>query len=124
MSAQQARERKKHYVTCLEDRAKAAEAEIAELETRIVELEAQNCGLRNIIHSMRPPGSFPAGVELAPESSRTAGAPAGRAAQRKVVAMQGLHGTEDSGVEERQVPGNDAGEFSLPSTRRLEPSQA
>ncbi|MEW5306956.1 MAG: hypothetical protein WDW36_009383 [Sanguina aurantia] len=109
VSAQQARERKKHYVTCLEDRAKAAEVDIAELEARIAELEAQNCGLRNIIHSMRPPGSFPAGVELAPESSRTAGAPAGRAAQRRVIAAQGGHAAEDSGLEERQVPGNDAG---------------
>ncbi|GLI59973.1 hypothetical protein VaNZ11_002031 [Volvox africanus] len=53
VSAQQARERKKQYVSSLEDQIRDQQTHIALLEKRLEMLESQNEALRNIIMTMR-----------------------------------------------------------------------
>jgi hypothetical protein len=66
VSAQQARERKKQYVTSLEDTISQQKDHIGILERRLKDLEAQAEALRNIIKSMR-------GFELAPAAAAAPG---------------------------------------------------
>jgi transcription factor HY5 len=61
-SAQQARERKKHYMTSIEVRARDMEAAVSSLESRHALLERENWTLRALLKtatsapaSMRPP---------------------------------------------------------------------
>ncbi|GIL65467.1 hypothetical protein Vafri_19249, partial [Volvox africanus] len=53
VSAQQARERKKQYVTSLEDQIRDQQTHIGLLEKRLEMMESQNEALRNIIMTMR-----------------------------------------------------------------------
>ncbi|PNH07814.1 Transcription factor HY5 [Tetrabaena socialis] len=53
VSAQQARERKKQYVSSLEDQIREQQAHIGLLEGRVEAVEAQNEALRNIVRTMR-----------------------------------------------------------------------
>lgn len=55
VSAQQARERKKQYVTQLEEQAKNAQDGLHGLQAKVADLERQNNALRSIIKTMRSP---------------------------------------------------------------------
>ncbi|KAG2426273.1 hypothetical protein HXX76_013030 [Chlamydomonas incerta] len=90
VSAQQARERKKQYVTSLEDQIREQQSHIGLLEKRIEVVESQNDALRNIIRTMRgfadapaPPAAAAAGPGEAaaqqPPQDGAARAAAGRA---------------------------------------------
>ncbi|KAK9820724.1 hypothetical protein WJX74_003911 [Apatococcus lobatus] len=56
VSAQQARERKKSYVSSLEDRAKELESQISNYEQKVNKLEKENGMLRNVIKNIQPAG--------------------------------------------------------------------
>lgn len=56
MSAQQARERKKSYVSNLEQRAREQEQSISQMEQRVNKLERENTMLRSV-GSRTPPRS-------------------------------------------------------------------
>ena len=56
VSAQQARERKKSYVSSLEDRAKDLETQISNFEQKVNKLEKENGMLRNVIKNIQPAG--------------------------------------------------------------------
>ena len=56
MSAQQARERKKSYVSSLEDRAKELESQLSNYEQKVNKLEKENGMLRNVIKNIQPAG--------------------------------------------------------------------
>jgi TolA-binding protein len=53
VSAQQARERKKQYVTTLEDQLRQHQDHIQELEEQLQAAHTQNSALRKIIQSMQ-----------------------------------------------------------------------
>lgn len=54
VSAQQARERKKSYVSNLEQRAREQEQTITEMEQRVIKLERENAMLRSVMKNMQP----------------------------------------------------------------------
>ena len=61
VSAQQARERKKSYVSNLEQRAREQEQSITEMEQRVNKLERENAMLRSVsgpAHGLQPPRRF------------------------------------------------------------------
>ncbi|GIL83148.1 hypothetical protein Vretimale_11447 [Volvox reticuliferus] len=72
VSAQQARERKKQYVSSLEDQIRDQQTHIGLLEKRLEMLESQNEALRNIIMTMR---GF---ADNRPDSARVGGGPMGQ----------------------------------------------
>ncbi|GLC33470.1 hypothetical protein PLESTF_000444300 [Pleodorina starrii] len=77
VSAQQARERKKQYVSSLEDQIREQQAHIGLLEKRLEDVESQNEALRNIIMTMRGfSDNPPAGGAAA--AAGAAGGPTGR----------------------------------------------
>jgi hypothetical protein len=63
-SAQQARERKKHFMAHIEVRAKELDASVLHLESRVSLLERENWSLRALLATATTGGAAPAAVGL------------------------------------------------------------
>lgn len=127
VSAQQARERKKQYVTTLEDQVKTQASTIAGLEKRVDELTVQNTALRNLIQTMRSPakrlsgaGAFDASSLPRPDAQRlaaVAAAAAGRAPPRR-----SMSGGSAQLRPEPQAANTGAGQRASPHHHSLSPN--
>ena len=70
VSAQQARERKKAYMSTLEDERRAMEAKTAALESKINTLERENFMLRQVVKNSTKAGNEKMGMALAADEPR------------------------------------------------------
>ena len=70
VSAQQARERKKAYMSTLEDERRAMEAKTSELEARINTLERENFMLRQVVKNSTKAGTEKMGLAFATDEPR------------------------------------------------------
>lgn len=70
VSAQQARERKKAYMSTLEDERRAMEAKTSELEARINTLERENFMLRQVVKNSTKAGTEKMGLVFATDEPR------------------------------------------------------
>ena len=70
VSAQQARERKKAYMSTLEDERRAMEAKTAGLESKINTLERENFMLRQVVKNSTKAGNEKMGMALAADEPR------------------------------------------------------